>query len=185
MVDIPKMIPAKLFLNWPDRIEGDQIYIVRTTIEHLSQYVSWRKWEGKLSLENEEEVFANQKERTRKIKLIKELKKEKELALSIFTKTNELVSLVELYLINTEIYVSRWILKKSANIMELAYETGEILLSHILSQKETEVNSIFVDIPDYRQESISLILNFGFIETSYYYHRNHTQEWTKMLTFRM
>ena len=55
MVDIPKMIPAKLFLNWPDRIEGDQIYIVRTTIEHLSQYVSWRKWEGKLSLENEEE----------------------------------------------------------------------------------------------------------------------------------
>jgi len=174
-----------IFENWPDKMQGEGVYIVRTTSEHLLQFLSWRKWEGKLDLTNEEESFAHQQERARKHRLINKIDHEKEIALSIFNKDDDLISLVELYLIETEIFVSKWILKKTSEILGLAYEAGELLLQHILSQKYSEINSIFLAIPEYRQESISILLNLGFIESSYYYRKNHKNDWVRMLTFRM
>lgn len=174
-----------LFNTWPEKIQGENIYIVRTTMEHLTQFLSWRQWEGNLELSQEETSFANQRERVRKVKRIKNLRKDTELALSIFTQDSELISLAELYLIEKEVYVSKWILKKKDRIIEYAYQTGELLLQYILGQKETEIDCILVAVQEYRLESISVLLNLGFVETGYYYQRNFKDKWIKMLTFRM
>jgi len=60
-----------IFKNWPEKLQGNRIFIIKTKPEHLGSYISWHKWEGSLDITEEEATFANQRNRVRRLKLIK------------------------------------------------------------------------------------------------------------------
>ena len=84
-------------------LEGKNVSLFSTTVQHLAEYTHWRKWEGDLDILHEEEPFATQQDRVRRVNLIQN-EGENSFFVSVLTKENELISMLEFYIINTEVY---------------------------------------------------------------------------------
>jgi RimJ/RimL family protein N-acetyltransferase len=151
----------------------------------LVDFTNWRKWEGKLDIFTEEEAFANQKERVRRLHLLKENKNDgSSFFLSVFNIKNELISLLELYKIDLELFSPNWILKKTKDGNLLALEAGKLLINHFFSDL-FQINTIIFDLPIYRTESRKILEHFGFYTEAYYFKMNNKNEWQKILLFQL
>lgn len=171
------------FNNWPELLKGECVSITRTTSAHLASFTDSRKWEGKIDLLEEEEVFLSQKERVRRLSLINNSKSNQLLLTVLNNQDNQVISLLEFYFLEKEIYGTNWILKKVKNGLELAYEASELILTQIFTDENVE--SILFDLPEYRTESASILMNLGFIEVSYYYRLDRNDNYKKMITFKL
>ena len=86
-------------------LKGKLITIVPTNTHHLAKYTTWHKWEGDLNILEEEESFANQQDRTKRLKLIKSDLGDTSFYLSVIRLGNdELISLLELHILGSELY---------------------------------------------------------------------------------
>ncbi len=160
-------------------LKGKMVSIIPTTMHHLAEYTSWHKWEGDLTILNEEDLFANQADRIRRIKLLKEDAIENVYYLSVLTREEELISLLEFYLINSDAYCPNWILKKIKNGTDYALEAGQLIINYFFFYRK-EIECIIIDIPEERSESIKMLEKFGFKHITYYYRLNYKNQWEKI-----
>ena len=165
-------------------LKGKYVSIIPTTPHHLAEYTSWHKWEGDLSILQEEESFANQQDRARRLHLLKNDTDENSYYLSVIDTEEEIVSLLELYILHTELYIPNFILKKVHNGNTMALEAGKLLINYFFSYFK-EITSIMFDLPDYRIESIKILEQFGFKKITHYYKLNYKNKWQKMIILRL
>ena len=165
-------------------LKGKLVSIIPTTSHHLAVYTSWHKWEGDLGILVEEEEFANQKDRTRRIKLLSENSNTESFYLSVITTEKELISLLEIHIINSDLYCPSWIFKKIKDGNDHALETGKLLINYFFSYYKS-VNCIIFDLPEKRTESIKILEQFGFKQITYYYRLDYKNKWEKIITLHL
>lgn len=160
-------------------LKGKMVSIIPTTSHHLAEYTSWHKWEGALDILSEEDSFANQNDRIRRLKHLNEDTFDNSYYLSVLTNERELISLLEFYLINTDAYCPNWILKKIKNGTQYALEAGHLIINYFFSYHK-EIDCIIFDLPEERTESIKIVEKFGFKQTGYYYRLNFKNKWERI-----
>lgn len=163
---------------------GKHVRIVDTTAQHLAEYTHWRKWEGSLDILHEEESFANQEDRVRRLHLIKNHITDKSFYVSVVGPEDELISMLEFYILDSEIYSPNMVLKKVKNGTALATEASQLLINHFFSYYP-HINSIMFDLPDYRTETIKILESFGFKRITHFYKLKNDNKFQKMIIFRL
>lgn len=166
-------------------LKSKLVTVIPTTAHHLAEYTDWHKWEGDLTILEEEEAFANQKDRARRMHLLQHDTSDASFFLSILSaEDEELISLLELYIVDSELYCPYWIIKKVKNGSQLALETGRLLINYFFSYYPN-LNSIMFDLPNYRTESIKLLEKFGFEQITHYYRLDSKNNWEKTIILRL
>lgn len=165
-------------------LKGKLVSVIPTTNHHLAVYTSWHKWEGDLEILIEEEEFANQKDRTRRLKLISGNSDSNAFYLSVITPEEELISLLEMDIINTDLYCSSWIMKKIKAGKEHAMEAGKLIINYFFSYYNL-IDCIIFDLPEKRTESIKILEQFGFKQMTYYYRKDFKNKWEKIITLHL
>ena len=165
-------------------LQGKKVLLTSTTPQHLAEYTHWRKWEGEFDILHEEESFASQQDRVRRINLLKNNTTDKSFYVSVLNTENELISLLEFYIFDSEVYSPNMVLKKMKNGLVLATEASELLIKHFFSYY-LQIKTITFDLPDYRIESIKILESFGFKFITHYYKSLSNNSFQKMLIFRL
>ncbi len=166
-------------------LKGKLVTVLPTTNHHLVEYTNWHKWEGDLSILEEEGAFATQQDRIRRIKLLEKDTSDFSFFLSVINpETEELLSLLELYIIDSELYCPYWLIKKAQNGIESALEAGRLLINYFFSYYPS-LASIMFDLPYYRTESIKILEQFNFKKITYYYRLNSRNKWDKTIILRL
>ena len=159
------------------------VSVIPTTLHHLAEYTNWHEWEGNFDILHEEGSFANQQDRVRRLQEIKK-GKDSSFFLSIIKDNEELISLVELFIIDSDLYCPSWILKKVSNGTQYATEAGKLLINYFFSYYKN-IKTIIFDLPEQRTESMKILESFGFEKSHYYYKLNYKQDWQKIITFKL
>lgn len=154
-----------------------------TTVHHLANYTSWHRWEENDGIMIEEDAYANQKDRTRRVKLL-DKQSPNSFYFSVLDSNSDLISLLEFYILESELYSPNFILKKVKEREKLAIEAGNMIINYFFSYYP-HLKSIMFDLPDFRLISIKILESLGFKRITNFYKLDLKNEWQKMIILRL